>query len=159
MAWLQPKTDWKESYDADGKYTGDYFNVEDYNRIKNNIIELRTMSIQLVPEYSFPKYIIDIDTESDKEYDDYPYADEINALTGRLEAIMENTFTTAIAHNAWTREFSIGTRTMYYDNSPFIGFADLNRIENACLRIYNTITAQHNSRRRLAFYLGRKERF
>lgn len=34
MAWQQPKTDWKES---------DYFNVEDYNRIKGNLNELHRM--------------------------------------------------------------------------------------------------------------------
>lgn len=157
MAWLQPKTDWKESYDADGKYTGDYFNVEDYNRIKNNIFELRTMAIELVPEFNFPNTIIDV--VDDKTYEEYPYADEINVLTGRLNSIMDNTYTEKLSNGASVMEFSIGTRILYYDNSPFIGFADLNRIESACLRIYNTITAQHNSRRRFAFYLGRKERF
>lgn len=159
MAWLEPKTDWKESYDTDGNYTGDWFNIDDYNRIKNNITELRIMAIELVPEFDFPIFLIDADLEADKNYDEYPYADEINVLTKKLDTIMEYTFTVATAPNAWVMDFSIGTRILYYDNSPFIGFADLNRIEGACLRIYNTITAQHNSRRRLAFYLGRKERF
>ena len=36
MAWQQPKTDWKES---------DYFNVEDYNRIKGNLNELHRMAL------------------------------------------------------------------------------------------------------------------
>ncbi|PXV88471.1 hypothetical protein C8E03_108198 [Lachnotalea glycerini] len=144
MAWIEPKLDWNESYDIEGTYTGDYFNIEDYNRIKNNIDELKTMTIELYPEFSLSTM------GEDKNYEDYPYADEINMITSNLDTIMAKTY---------TNQFSIGTRILYYDNTPFIGFADLNRIESACLRIYNTITAQHNSRRRLAFYLGRKERF
>ena len=37
MEWITPKTDWAARKDAEGKYTGDYFNTEDYNRIKNKI--------------------------------------------------------------------------------------------------------------------------
>lgn len=36
--WLTPKTDWKES---------DYFNIEDYNRIKNNIAYLKVFTDKL----------------------------------------------------------------------------------------------------------------
>ena len=41
MAWTAPKTDWKVTYGPDGEYTGDFFNVEDYDRIKQNIEYLR----------------------------------------------------------------------------------------------------------------------
>lgn len=142
MAWIEPKTDWSASKDADGNYTGDFFNSEDYNRIKNNIVELRTMSIELYPTFNIS------DMGNDRVYDEYPYADEINTLTANLESINSNSY-----------PLSLGTRLLYYDNSPFIGYADLNRIESACLKLYKTITAQNISRRRLAFYLGRKERF
>lgn len=145
MAWIEPKTDWKASEDENGNYNGDFFNIEDYNRIKNNVEELRTMAIELYPHFNFYW-----DIGPDKSYDSYPYADEINFITASLDTVMANTY---------VNQFSIGNRIQYYDNSLFIGFADLNRIESACLRLYNTITAQHNSRRRLAFYLGRKERF
>ena len=41
MAWTAPKTDWKVTYGPDGEYTGDFFNVDDYDRIKQNIEYLR----------------------------------------------------------------------------------------------------------------------
>lgn len=142
MAWIEPKTDWTASEDSSGNYTGDYFNIEDYNRIKNNIAELRTMAIELYPTFSIT------DMGVDKTYTGYPYADEINVLTLNLNTISNNSF-----------PLNLGTRVLYYDNSPFIGFADLNRIESACLSLYKTIASQNKSRRRLAFILGRKERF
>ena len=37
MAWTTPKTDWKAEYSNIEIYLGDFFNVEDYNRIKNNL--------------------------------------------------------------------------------------------------------------------------
>jgi hypothetical protein len=142
MAWVTPKTNWSASVDADGNYAGDFFNIEDYNRIKNNISELRSMAIELYPTFGIT------DMGVDKSYTGYPYADEINTLTANIDMI-----------NSKTYPLNLGTRVLYYDNSKFIGFEDLNRIENACLNLYKTISAQNNSRRRLAFYLGRKERF
>ena len=38
MAWQTPKTDWYGSVSSDGTYIGDYFNYNDFNRIKNNLI-------------------------------------------------------------------------------------------------------------------------
>lgn len=39
--WITPKTDWKVTYDEDtGEYVGDYFNLEDFNRICTNTIVL-----------------------------------------------------------------------------------------------------------------------
>ena len=37
MEWIEPKTDWKVEYDENGNYVGDYFNVQDMNRIYNNL--------------------------------------------------------------------------------------------------------------------------
>ena len=42
--WQTPKTDWKAS---------DFMNIEDYNRIKNNLNELRDMSRELWKEFPF----------------------------------------------------------------------------------------------------------
>ena len=36
MAWITPKTNWSGSRDADGVYTGDYFQAADWNRILGN---------------------------------------------------------------------------------------------------------------------------
>lgn len=39
--WITPKIDWKVTYDDEtGEYVGDYFNLEDFNRIHNNLIVL-----------------------------------------------------------------------------------------------------------------------
>ena len=37
--WQTPKTDWQES---------DFFNVEDYNRIKGNLNEIRAQAVILL---------------------------------------------------------------------------------------------------------------
>ena len=44
MAWVTPKTDWQASYDENGNYTGDYFNIEDYNRIIGNLTYLKVLA-------------------------------------------------------------------------------------------------------------------
>ena len=52
--WKQPKTDWKIEYDENGDYIGDYFEVADYNRIKNNLAYLKELTELLyntLPEY------------------------------------------------------------------------------------------------------------
>lgn len=42
--WQTPKTDWKAS---------DFMNIEDYNRIKNNLNELRGYVQRIVERVSF----------------------------------------------------------------------------------------------------------
>lgn len=86
MAWKQPKTDWAGKSDADGNYTGDYFNADDYNRIKNNIAELCTLANSVYyPEISIQ------DADADKAVGDYLYADEINVLENNLDKICQGT--------------------------------------------------------------------
>ena len=116
MEWITPKTDWAASTDESGKYTGDYFNITDYNRIKNNIEFLGAAAHQFWPVF--------VRAMPDRNYQEYPYADEINVLSENLEAI--NKYVGC----------DIGEKTEYADNGAFIGFADLNRIESACLKMY-----------------------
>jgi len=40
--WIQPKI-WKKE---------DHFNIEDYNRIKNNLQELRALAVTLYPDFA-----------------------------------------------------------------------------------------------------------
>ena len=54
--WSKPKTDWVSS---------DYFNIIDYNRIKNNLIYLRDLSVKLYDTFN-----IDF-ISNDKTYSDY----------------------------------------------------------------------------------------
>ena len=127
--WQTPKTDWQES---------DFFNVEDYNRIKGNLNEIRAQAVILWPEFSLE------DMGADKTYEDYSfYADEINRFetnVGRICAV--------------TYPFAVGNQKTFYDNQPFIDWQELNRIEEACRLIYSNIQSRLNGRKILAFTLN-----
>ena len=125
--WQEPKLNWVKD---------DPINIEDYNRIKNNLAELREMAICLYPEFS-------IAVNPDKTRSDYPYADEINQLEENLEIIRGHTY-----------PFQTGTRRTYYDNQPYIDWLELNRLESACKLIYDNLQGQASGKRRLSFRLG-----
>jgi hypothetical protein len=128
--WTVPKTDWKAA---------DFFNIEDYNRIKNNLNHIRDTALEL---YSSIPYE---DMGEDKTYSDYYYADEINLIESNLESINTNTFPR-----------NIGENMTFYDNQPFINCTELNRIENGIFVIYKGMYGHITGRRRLAFQLGRR---
>lgn len=128
--WTSPKTNWKSS---------DYFNIEDYNRIKNNLDYIHVMALELYSEFPFAEM------GEDKTYSDYYYADEINRFESNLEGINTGTFPR-----------SIGESVTYYDNQPFIDYIELNRIEAGIYAIYKILYGQSKGRRRLSFRLGRR---
>ena len=129
MAWLEPKTDWQ----AD-----DYFNIQDYNRIKGNLNEIRAQALVMWPDFPFE------DMGEDKTYQDYGfYADEINRFEENVEHICEGTF-----------PFAVGEKQTFYENTPFITWEELNRIEEACRLMYSNIQSRINGRRMLAFVLN-----
>lgn len=127
--WQQPKTNWKE---------GDFFNIEDYNRIKGNLNEIRSQALLLWPDFTFEEM------GSDKTYQDYGfYADEINRFESNVENIRSGTY-----------PFKTGSSQTFYDNQPFIDWKELNRIEEACRLIYSNIQSRYNGRRTLSFTLN-----
>ena len=129
--WQEPKTDWE---------AGDYFNVADYNRIKGNLNALRELAISLYPSFEIE------DMGADKNYSDYGfYADEINRFEANIDHIRSGTY-----------PFSTGVRKTFYENQPFIDWKELNRIEGACLLIYNNLIGQREGRARLPYQLGRR---
>lgn len=133
MAWQTPKTDWKWVNNEEG----DYFNIEDYNRIIGNIECLREMSVKVNPDF---------DTEHLDEktsYADYIYADEFNTIEENLTKICKGTF-------PYTAE---GQKT-YYPNQPTPNYAELNRIESLLLERYKLLLGQINGRKTLSFMLG-----
>lgn len=137
MAWIQPKTNWQGGYDANGNYVGDYFNLEDYNRIKNNLQELHDMAVKLYPDFS-------VTTGPDwTSYETRIYAGDINRIEDNLEKICAGTY-----------PFAVGTRKNYYGNAAAIDYKELNRIEAATLLIYNNLRGQAAGKRRLSFVLG-----
>ena len=131
MGWTEPKTDWKET---------DRLNVEDYNRIKNNMEYLHGLGTEL-----YPSFLIG-ELGDDKEITGHYYAREFNALEDCLETINEMTF-----------PMDYGDKQVFADNGPFIDYEELNRLERAILNIYKILTAQKQGRHRLAFVLGNRK--
>lgn len=129
MAWIQPKTDWQPS---------DFFNIEDYNRIKGNLNEIRSQALRLWPDFKFEEM------GADKTYQDYGfYSDEINRFEANIVHICAGTYL-----------FNVGDRQTFYDNQPFIDWRELNRIEEACRLMYSNIQSRYSGRKTLAFTLN-----
>ena len=128
MAWITPKTDWT----AD-----DYFNASDYNRIIGNISYLKALY------ESFMGEVTDLSLGAEKTYLSMIYAHEMNAIENAVQTI-----------NADTYSLSIGTKNAYSANNPTTRYTDMNRIESALLRLYNTMTAHIENRPRLAYTFG-----
>lgn len=129
--WITPKTNWKAV---------DYFNIQDYNRIKNNLNHIRSMALQLYNDFPYATMGDDKTT-----YTEYFYADEINLFEGNLDRINKNTFPR-----------NLGEMSTFYDNQPFIDWQELNRLENGIYTIYQGLHGQLLGRRRLSFKLGRR---
>ena len=81
---------------------------------------------------------------ADKSYQDYSfYADEINLFEENIENLCNGIF-----------PFAVGEKKTYSANNPFIDWKELNRIEQACLLIYENVMGAVNGRRILAFVLN-----
>ncbi len=128
--WETPKTDWKAN---------DYLNIQDYNRIKNNLDYIRSMALELYTDIPYE------DMGVDKTYNDYYYADEINRLEGNLESLNANTFPRPI-----------GDTVTFYPNQPFINYVELNRLEKGINTMYQGLYGHITGRKRLQFRLGRR---
>jgi hypothetical protein len=146
MAWTTPKTDWKTEYNNINIYLGDFFNVEDYNRIKNNLKYIDDRAKELfinVPVITFG---------ADKHFpipgspnfnNDNIFADEINAIESGLQRIQD-----AIAL------YDYGKAKTFYENGAFIDYEELNRIERASLDLYEHIESSIAGKMRLTFRFG-----
>lgn len=146
MEWITPKTDWSAHYDMAGYFDGDYINIEDYNRIKNNILYLREMARNFfgrMPRITVPidKHEIDPDRE-DFDNDNY-FADEWNEIEDAFETLTDTI-------NRW----HYGDKKTFYDNGKMIDYAELNRLEQAELSLYNHMIDAINGQKRLAFRFG-----
>lgn len=127
--WQTPKTDWASD---------DYFNIQDYNRIKGNLNEIRSQALTLWADFPFEEM------GGDKSYWDYGFhADEINRFEANVDHICAGTF-----------PFAVGERQTFYDNQPFIDWRELNRIEEACRLMYSNVRSRVEGRRRLSFTLN-----
>ena len=132
MEWIEPKTDWDIT---------DYFNINDYGRIVNNIAYLKEYAKTILlnlENVEFSENIV-----NDKTYSSMIYASEINAIEDKLEEL-----------NLKTYAINIGEKKTYYPNKKTMNYDDLNRIETACLNIFKTISSHINEIQRFPFTLG-----
>ena len=133
---LTPYTAWTIQYDSEGEYTGDFFNVEDYDRIKQNIEYLREYAYFLYGGFTL-RGMAAVTVES------YGYASTIDALDANLEAIAANTF----------RPPDMLPVKQWRGNQPPPGADDWNRIENTCLLLFEQFERQFACLPKLAFEL------
>lgn len=129
MAWSKPKTDWQAI---------DYINIEDFNRIRNNIEWLRIKSQELYLEFPFSIKLAD-----QVGYSTYSYVELWNSLESCLQDIVDNTTVMAV-----------GNKKTYTVFDPYIDYNELNRLERACLTYYDLFERQKLTLRKLAFKLG-----
>jgi len=142
MRWENPKTDWHGSTDEDGIYTGDRFNAADFNRIKNNLEYLRDLAVRMYNSFTLGAL------GQDRVPGDYFYADEINQLEENLVTL-----------NNCTLRRNYGPAVVYNENGNTMDFNELNRLESACLDLYDRLSNQSDGRRKFTWNFGMKEGF
>lgn len=127
--WRTPKTDWQSA---------DRFNIEDYNRIKNNLVYLHEKAVSL-----WKPFEIEDAGEDIKSYTAYWQAEKFNIFERNLDKINSNIFTQ-----------NYGFAQQFYENGPFIRWDELNRIESAILSMNEILERQKLGLRRIPFRLG-----
>lgn len=130
--WTEPKTNWVST---------DYFNYTDYNRIKNNISRLRSMALTLYLDFPYENM-----GDDKTGYTDFPYADEFNAMENNLESLKNHTY-----------GFYFTDKKQWYENQPTPNYEDLNRIEGACLKMYNGFNNELSAKSKLNIRLGNQK--
>lgn len=131
MAWTEPKTNWTKD---------DFFNIEDYMRITNNIMYLKDFLDSLFYGLS------DLQLMSEKNISEPIYAREINDIENNIELL-----------NIETYKLEIGDTKEYFPNQRTMDFNELNRIEKAMFDIYTKMKKHKELLTRLSFRLGNQK--
>ena len=127
--WHTPKTDWRST---------DRFNFVDYNRIKNNLLWLHDKVTELYKSFEIEDMGEDV-----TDYSSYWKVKYFNAWEQNLDIINSHMFAN-----------DYGTAQRFFENGPFIQWAELNRIESAILSMRDILDRQEKGIRRLSFRLG-----
>lgn len=127
MSWTEPKTNWTEN---------DYFNIKDYNRIKNNIAYLTEEVSNIVAPVDGTDMGEDV-TSTLVVWK----SDQFNAIENNMDKVVAS----------MGDEFG---KRRYFPNGAFINADSLNRIEQACLDTYKAVKSQTTCLTRLDFRLG-----
>lgn len=129
--FITPKTNWTAN---------DYINIDDYNRILNNLWYVATQRIGVY-------YSVDESYESlpDNEvtYSDYPTADKWNLIESKLHGLA-----------SLTDDIVIFEEKTFYPGGTYITYDELNRIESTILELYNLYERIKRSMVTLPFTLG-----
>lgn len=129
VTWIEPKTNWLPT---------DRFNFVDYNRIKNNLMYIHELAVELYEQFDIEDMGDDITS-----YEAYWDAETFNFFERNIETINKNIY---------TQDF--GDSQVFYPNGIFITYDELNRIESATLSMKKILDSQKSSVRRLSFRLG-----
>lgn len=112
MAWQEPIINWE--YD-------DYFNIEDLNRVENNILEIYLLAKILRGEFNLEE----INTSHDIKT--IPFADVLNRVEGNINILGNKLY----KPQGW-----IQPKLDWRYNQPF-SYEDANRLEYNLLVLYN----------------------
>lgn len=127
--WHAPKTNWQPT---------DPVNIEDYNRIKNNLEFLNERASELYAAF----LVQDMGADKIGYRTDY-HADEWNLFEQNLDTINKHIFTQ-----------DYGPTVRFFDNGPFIDYRELNRLEGAILEMNILLDNLEAGLARLSFRLG-----
>lgn len=119
--WTQPKVNWKST---------DYFNIEDWQRIRANFEHLRNWML----DAGFGKTLF-LGTELGLGCAEIPYIMLVNNMESNLASLREIfgvSFTEDVAQKTWYARLD----AMYTGNPTF---ADWNRWETILLRVHESI--------------------
>lgn len=119
--WDTPKVDWEST---------DYYNIEDWHRVRNNLEHLRTW----LQDFGFPRLIL-LETDTGRKYNELPYVHLINNMERNLANLRELLgvdFTEDIDQKTW-----YGRCNEMYKSNPT--YQDWNRWERILLLVYECI--------------------
>lgn len=128
--WITPKTDWN---------TNSKFNIDDYNRIKNNLVYLKDRANELIIPF---------------EIDDM--GSDLTSYTSFWDVKIFNLFETNLEKiNQKTYNKNLGDTKTFYENGQFIKYDELNRLESSMITLKDTLDRQEQGLRHIPFRLGR----
>lgn len=130
MEWIEAKTDWTSN---------DYINAADFNRIRNNLLYLRTVSFGFFKAFNFSEPLAD-----EQGFQDWAYAETWNTLENALDDLIKNT----------TRLSDLGNKKTFSVYDSYIDYQELNRIESATVKYKQFFDAQSYIVQKLSFELG-----
>jgi len=136
--WVEPKTSWVAT---------DYYNLSDYDRIRNNIEWLKQLADNVVniPTVITKSYKYSVPTLTPmtaKTHHDIPFAAVLNAIENNFAAINTNT------HDL------TDTRNVFVGNGVFITYNQLNDLESKILLLHDWLLNDMTPPSNLGFTLA-----